>query len=200
MQRENVRQAYGSIANLYIDLFGTRQQVDPDDLDLIGRHLTAQPGTVLDLGCGPGHLTDYLCSLGVDARGIDLVPEFVTHARATHPGVEYHLGSFEHLDVADGSIDGILAWYSFIHLPPPEFDDVLTEFRRALAPGGRLVLGFFDADEIGPFEHKVVTAYRWPPDEVSQRLSRAGFREVERQRRPGEGDRRPVAVIAAVTQ
>ncbi|WP_433124884.1 class I SAM-dependent methyltransferase [Micromonospora sp. CA-240977] len=200
MQREKVRQAYGSVADLYIDLFGTSQQVDPDDLAFIGRHLAGQPGTVLDLGCGPGHLTGHLRSLGVDARGIDLVPEFITHARATHPGVEFHLGSFENLDVAAGSVDGILAWYSLIHLPPPEFDGVLGEFRRAVAPGGRLVLGFFDADEVGPFDHKVVTAYRWPPDEVSERLSRAGFREVDRHQRPSEGGHRPHAAIAAVAE
>ncbi|MEU4472134.1 class I SAM-dependent methyltransferase [Micromonospora sp. NPDC023888] len=200
MQRAKVRQAYGSIADLYIDLFGTSQQVDPDDLAFIGRHLAGQPGTVLDLGCGPGHLTGYLRSLGVDARGIDLVPEFVTHAQAAHPGVEFQLGSFERLDVATGSIDGILAWFSTIHLPPAEFDGVLSEFRRAVAPGGRFVLGFFDADEVGPFDHKVVTAYRWPPDEVSERLNRAGFREVARQQRPSEGGQRPYAAIAAVAQ
>ncbi|MFG1836994.1 class I SAM-dependent methyltransferase [Micromonospora sp. NPDC049175] len=198
MRSEKVRQAYGSVADLYIDLFGTTQKINPDDPAFIGRHLAGQTGTVLDLGCGPGHLTGYLRSLGVDARGIDLVPEFITHARAAHPDVEFHLGSFERLDVATGSVDGILAWYSLIHLPPEEVDGVLGEFRRAMAPGGKLVLGFFDADEVGPFAHKVVTAYRWPPDEVSARLSRAGFREVERVQRPAEGGQRPHAAIAAV--
>ena len=48
--------------------------------------------SVLDLGCGPGHLTDYLRSLGVDAMGIDMVPEFIAHAKATHPTGRYQLG------------------------------------------------------------------------------------------------------------
>ncbi|MEU8285222.1 methyltransferase domain-containing protein [Micromonospora sp. NPDC048905] len=200
MQSETVRQAYGSIAGLYIDLFGTTRKMNPEDPAFIGRHLAGHLGPVLDLGCGPGHLTGYLRSLGLDVRGIDLVPEFVTHARAAYPDVEFHLGSFEHLDVATGSVDGILAWYSLIHLPPEEFDGVLGEFRRAMAPGGRLVLGFFDADEVGPFAHKVVTAYRWPPDEVSERLRRAGFREVERVQRPREGSQRPHAAMAAVAE
>ncbi|MGI5520076.1 class I SAM-dependent methyltransferase [Micromonospora sp. CA-259024] len=198
MDTEKVRQAYTSVAELYISLFGTVQQVDADDLAFIGRHLAGRPGTVLDLGCGPGHLTGYLCSLGVDAAGIDMVPDFIAHARAAHPGVEFQLGSIERLGVANGSVDGILAWYSLIHLPPQDLDRVLAEFRRAMVRGGGLVLGLFDADEVGAFDHKVVTAYRWPVDEISERLVRAGFQEVERLQRPSDGNHRPHAAIAAI--
>jgi SAM-dependent methyltransferase len=194
---EEVRQAYGSVAERYIDLFGTSAQVHPDDLAFIGRHLASRPGTVLDLGCGPGHLTGHLRSLGVDARGIDMVPEFIAHARAAHPDVEFQLGSLASIDVADHPVDGILAWYSLIHLPPPDIDGVLTGFRRALAPGGTLVLGLFPGDEVAAFDHKVATAYRWPLDEMSRRLTRAGFREVDRRQRPAEGDQRPQAALAA---
>lgn len=198
MTMEEVRRAYASVAELYIDLFGTRERVHADDLAFIGRQLADAPGPVLDVGCGPGHLTDYLRSLGVDATGIDLVPEFIAHARAAHPSGTYHLGSLDDLAVADHSIAGILAWYSLIHLPPRRLDGVLAGFRRAMAPGGRLVLGVFDGDEVAAFDHKVVTAYRWPVDEFVERLARAGFTEVERLRRPGDGDRRSHAAIAAV--
>ena len=98
----------------------------------------------------------------------------------------------------DHSVAGILAWYSLIHLPPPELDRGLAEFRRVIAPAGSLVVGFFDADEVGAFDHKVVTAYRWPVEEMSGRLARAGFTEVEHQRRPADGTHRPLAAIAAV--
>jgi SAM-dependent methyltransferase len=195
---EQVRQAYASVAELYIGLFGTSQQVHADDLAFIRRHLTSQPGTVLDLGCGPGHITGYLRSLGVDTTGIDMVPEFIAHAQAVHPSGKYQLGSMENLDVPNHSIAGILAWYSVIHLPPQKLDAVLSEFRRAMAPAGTLVLGLFDGDEVAAFEHKVVTAYRWPLDELSERLKRAGFTEVERLQRPAEGTRRPHAAIAAI--
>ncbi|MEU4401028.1 class I SAM-dependent methyltransferase [Micromonospora orduensis] len=197
MNVERVRQAYSSVAELYIGLFGSREQVHPDDLAFIGRHLAGRPGAVLDLGCGPGHLTDHLRSLGVDATGLDMVPEFIDHARATHPGGRYRLGTIDTLDVADGSLSGLLAWYSLIHLPPADLDGVLARLRRAVAPGGTLVVGFFDAAEVGAFDHKVVTAYRWPVDEFSARLARAGFTEVERLQRLGDGTHRSHAVIAA---
>jgi hypothetical protein len=62
-----------------------------------------------------------------------------------------------------------------------------------MVPAGTLVLGLFDGDEVASFDHKVVTAYRWPLDELSERLTRAGFTEVERLLRASEGDRRPHA-------
>ncbi|WP_229402789.1 class I SAM-dependent methyltransferase [Micromonospora okii] len=197
MNVEQVQRAYASVADLYIELFGTTGQVPADDLALIGRHLSNRPGRVLDLGCGPGHLTAHLRSLGSDAAGIDVVPEFIAHAATTHPTVEFRLGSMTNLDVADHSVHGILAYYSLIHLPPQDLDGVLAEFRRAMAPSGALVVGFFDGDEVAAFDHKVVTAYRWPADELSERLARAGFTEVERLRRPGDDTHRPQAAIAA---
>jgi trans-aconitate methyltransferase len=85
MQANGVQEAYSSLADQYIDLFGSGQREHPDDLQLIDRHLGHLPGPVLDLGCGPGHLTGYLRSRCPDVTGIDLVPEFIAHARQAHP-------------------------------------------------------------------------------------------------------------------
>jgi trans-aconitate methyltransferase len=198
MDMEQVRQPYASVAALYIKLFGARQHVHRDDLAFIGRHLAGQRGAVLDLGCGPGHITDYLRELGADATGIDMVPEFISHARTAYPDGRYELGSIETLDAADHSIAGLLAWYSLIHLAPQALHRVLTEFRRAIAPAGMLVLGLFDGAEMTAFDHKVVTAYRWPAGEISRRLARASFTEVERLQRPADDHHRAHAAIAAV--
>lgn len=196
---ERVRRAYGAMAEQYIDLVDSVARVHPDDLALIVRHLRIRPGAVLDVGCGPGHYTAHLRSLGVDATGLDPVPEFVNHARSVDPAGRYQIGSMEHLPVPSGSVAGILAWYSLIHVPPDDLDGVLSELRRAMGPGGTLVVGFFDGDEVVPFEHKVVTAYFWPVDELSARLRRAGFTEIERQRRPGPAEiHRPHAAIVAI--
>ncbi|MDG6103770.1 class I SAM-dependent methyltransferase [Dactylosporangium aurantiacum] len=197
MNVDHVRDAYASVADLYISLFGTSEQVHADDLAFIGRHLAAVPGPVLDVGCGPGHITAYLRSLGADAGGIDLVPEFIAYAEATHPGVPYRLGSMQRLDVEDASLGGVLAWGSLIHYPPAELDGVLAQLRRVTAPGGTLVVGFFDGTDVAAFDHKVTTAYRWPADELSTRLARAGFTEIDRDHRPGDETRRSHAAIAA---
>jgi SAM-dependent methyltransferase len=193
----SVQQAYSLLVEQYVSLFGSVAHVHPGDLGLIGRHLAQASGPVLDLGCGPGHLTGFLRSVGADVTGIDLVPEFIAHARATHPGLRFEVGSMVDVDRPAGSVAGVLAWFSLIHLDPGQVDGVLATIRRVMAPGGAFVLGFFDGAEVEPFDHKVVTAYRWPVDEMARRLVLAGFVEVERLHRAQEGERRPYSAIVA---
>lgn len=176
-----VRDAYSSKSEQYIKLFAGDVQAHNDETIFVRRHLTGLPGHVFDLGCGPGHWTAYLHSLGADVTGIDMVPEFIAHARATHPGPEFRLGSMTELGTSEQPPAGILAWYSTIHLPPNDLDRVLTQFRRLLAADGMLVVGFFASDDdVAAFDHKVMTAYRWPVDVFAERLARAGFTEVQR--------------------
>ncbi len=195
-----VRQAYGGMAEQYIALFGSSAQVYPDDLALIARHLSIRTGAVLDVGCGPGHLTEYLRLLDVEASGIDMVPQFIEHARVAYPSGRYELGSMNQLPTPDGSVAGILAWYSLIHVLPDDLDSVLIELRRVATSGAKLVAGFFEGDEAEAFEHAVTTAYYWPVDEFCARLRRAGFVEIERHLRPGirEAGRRPHAAVVAI--
>ncbi len=64
-------------------------------------------GRVLDVGCGPGVLTEVLVrrysAKRVDA--IDPTPGFVEAARVRLPGVDVRLGSAEELPYADGSYE-----------------------------------------------------------------------------------------------
>jgi SAM-dependent methyltransferase len=196
---ERVRDAYSSLSAQYIDLVERGRQEHEDDVALVRRYLAGLPGPVLDLGCGPGHWAAYLHSCGADVTGVDMVPEFIAHARATHPGPEFRLGSITEVDAPEHSVAGILAWYSTIHLPPPELGRVLAAFRRLLMPAGMLVVGFFDSDDgVVGFDHKVIAAYRWPVDVLAQHLAEASFTEVQRvqHQSPERPDRRYAAIAA----
>jgi hypothetical protein len=103
------------------------------------------------------------------------------------------------LDAPAHSVAGVLAWYSTIHLPPAELDRVLATFRRLLPVSGKLVAGFFDSnDDVAPFDHAVITAYRWPADVFAERLAKAGFTEVQRLRQQyaARPDRKYAAIAA----
>ena len=181
----------------YIGLVDGTWANHPEDTALVRRHLSGLSGPVLDLGCGPGHWTDDLHALGAEVTGVDMVPEFIAHARASYPGSDFRLGSMTEVDVPDHSVAGILAWYSTIHLPPPDLDRVLIEFRRLLAPSGVLVLGFFNSDDdLAAFDHKVFPAYRWPIEVFVEHLLAAGF--VESQRHLHQVPERPDRKYAAV--
>jgi SAM-dependent methyltransferase len=95
--------------------------------------------------------------LGLDAFGIDLSPEMIRLARAAHPGRRYEVGTMEELRLGDGTLSGLSAWYSIIHLPPERLPGALAEFGRVLRADGHLLLAFQTADEpldIQPHDHK----------------------------------------------
>ena len=193
-----VRNAYASVAPQYIELFDGDWDAHEVDAAFILRHLRVTRGRVLDVGCGPGYWTAYLHEHGLDATGIDVVPQFIEHARAHHPGPHFELSSMFDL-AGSGSAAGILSWFSTIHLTPLQLAQALEHYRRALAGPGRLVLGFFaSADEVGTFDHAVAPAYRWPADALAERLVEAGFVEVERmQRQVAERPDRLYGALAA---
>ena len=200
MTESLVRHRYTDVSAVYTRTFGAVAHVDPDDLRFLERNFRQCDGTILDAGCGPGHLTGYLADLGLKAMGIDLVPAFIETARANRPEVEFAVGSMCPLDLPGGFLSGILAWYSLIHHEPDAVGDVLRNFRSALSDNGTLVIGFFEGDDLEPFAHKVTTAYRWPVEEMSKMLSAAGFVEVDRLRRPGADLVRPHAALALVAR
>lgn len=190
------RAAYDAVADLYASMFNDILETLPLERALLTAFadLVRAGGSrpVADVGCGPGHLTAHLRSLGLTVFGIDLSPEMIALARKAHPDLRFDEGSMTAMDLADGELGGILSHFSTIHTPPGDLPDVLTEFHRVLAPGGHLLLGFFPGDDPEPqaFDHRVTVAYRWSPDSLAELLRRAGFTELGRLRRePLENER-----------
>ncbi|MDP9903270.1 class I SAM-dependent methyltransferase [Arthrobacter bambusae] len=195
---ESIRAAYGARAAEYTRILGSVEDMHELDRQRIRRWATSIDGHLLDAGCGPGHWTNFLYQHGVTLQGIDLVSEFVESARVRFPDVPFRVGSFHDLDVPDGSLQGVLAWYSLIHLPPDELPEVLREFARALAQGGQLLVGFFDGIPGEPFQHAVTTAYYSSIEQMGHLLREAGFYVLEVETRRDQGKRAHAAVTAAV--
>ncbi|MGX4735838.1 class I SAM-dependent methyltransferase [Kitasatospora griseola] len=138
-------------------------------------------GPVADVGCGPGHVTAHLHGLGLDAFGIDLSPAMIDVARRDRPDLRFEVGSMTDLDLADGSVAGLLAFWSLIHLPDDAVPAVFDRFRRVLRPGGPLLVGFHVGTGSrlktqGYGGHPMrVHVHRRRPDRVAAWLRDAGF-------------------------
>ena len=180
----NTRSAYDTLAVDFADPMSTDLDAKPLDramLDAFAAVVKAAGlGPVADIGCGQGHLTGHLQSLGVPTFGIDLSPGMLARARRNYPTSQFHEGSMTELDLADGSLGGVLAFYSIIHVPEQQLPSVLAGFERALAPGGHLLLAFQVGDE--PLHiterggHQVsLVSHRRRPDHVTGLLGEAGL-------------------------
>ena len=153
----------------------------------------ARPARVVEVGCGPGRITAHLASLGLAARGIDLSPRMVAEARRRHPGLEFEVGSMTSLELPEHALDGLVAWYSVIHVPPSRQRALYTGFHRALAPGGLLLLAFQCGLERRRLQEAYghggleLDAYRLRPERVEEDLAAAGFGLVTRTVREPSG-------------
>lgn len=171
--------AYGRWAERYIELVGTAERAPQEDRAAIAAWADELHGPVLDVGSGPGHWTAFLHDRGLDAEGIDATPEFVDHARRTHPTVRFRLGDLRDLDCAPSSLSGILAWFSLIHTDPAAVPAVLRRFATGLRPGGSVLVGFFAGERLERFDHRVVTAWAWPVTAMSGVLADAGLEVLD---------------------
>ncbi|KOG72860.1 methyltransferase domain-containing protein [Streptomyces flaveolus] len=178
----DTRAFYDTIAEDYADHFRDPLAERPLERALLSAYAeqVGPHGTVADLGCGPGDVTAHLAGLGLSVFGLDLSDAMIAIARRRHPALRFEQGSMRKLSVADGSLAGVVSWYSSIHTPVDELPDLFTEFHRVLAPGGRLLLAFQVGDVPlrleRPFGHDVALDYhRRHPEQMAELLSDAGF-------------------------
>ncbi len=94
---------------------------------------------VLDCGCGPGDLLDFLPS--VDYVGIDIDEEYIAAARSRYGDrATFRLGSVGQETMhEEAHYDLVLAWGLLHHLDDNQASDFLRLTRRSLKPTGRLV-------------------------------------------------------------
>jgi SAM-dependent methyltransferase len=118
-------------------------ELDPPDFEIRRDWLRAgvKPGDrALDLGCGDGAFTGELMAAGAAAvTGADVAEAALVRARVRHPGIAFERVPFDGpLPFADGSFD--VAWSSEVLEHVADTARFLSEIRRILVPGGRLLV------------------------------------------------------------
>ena len=113
--------------------------VPEDDARLVGiiESLGALDASrVLDLGCGKGRFARALCGRGAQVVGLDRSRAMLAHATGT--GLDCVHGSARRLPFDSATFDGVVAIEVFEHLAKAMIDQVCSEVRRVLRPGGML--------------------------------------------------------------
>lgn len=146
-----VRAAYDAVAGRYAEALFNELTGLPFEqwlLDRVAAH--AGSGPVVEVGCGPGHVTAYLADAGAEATGIDVSPAMVDQACRRFPDGSYEVGDLRRLmrPTSAPGWSAVLAWYSLIHLAPSELAAAVEALTRPLAPGGWLVLALHAGTEV----------------------------------------------------
>jgi SAM-dependent methyltransferase len=98
----------------------------------------------LDVGCGPGGLTDVLAARVGEARvaAIDPAPQFAAACRERHPGADVRVGVAEELPWDDDAFDAALACLVVAFMR--DADRGVREMARVTRPGGTVAACMWD--------------------------------------------------------
>jgi len=191
--RSRTKDAYDAVAGDYAERFSDELSHKPLDRAMLSAFAEqvgdAGSRRVVDVGCGPGHVTAHLHGLGLEASGVDLSPAMVALASGAFPDLDFVVGDMTSLDESDGSLGGLVAFYSIIHVPTGGLTDLFREFHRVLMPGGYLLLAFQAGEGRRRlsewFGHRVsLEAYLRTPAQVVAFLEGVGLPVVAQLLRP----------------
>lgn len=120
--------------------------VGPGLADLLQGEGLADGMSLFDLGCGSGRLASALGGrLRIDYLGTDVVPELLAYARTRAPeSFRFVLHTEPTVPAADGGLHMACAFSVFTHLLHEETYLYLSDMRRALRPGGKVVFSFLE--------------------------------------------------------
>jgi SAM-dependent methyltransferase len=179
---QSIRESYDKIADAYArELFGELEH-KPRDRELLDRFAARMrgQGQVCDMGCGPGQVARYLHDAGATVFGLDLSPRMVAVARRLNPGISFREGNMTALDIPDGTLAGITAFYAIVNIPEESLPSFFREMHRVLQPGGLLLMAFHIGSEVIQKEElwgQVVSMdfFFFQTLSIRQKLEAAGF-------------------------
>jgi SAM-dependent methyltransferase len=178
----SIRESYDRIADDYAREIFDELQHKPFDRALLDRFAaaTAGHGQVCDMGCGPGQVARYLHDAGAAVFGLDLSPRMVELARRLSPGIPFREANMMALDLPDGALAGITAFYAIVNIPEESLLSVFREMHRVLRSGGLLLLAFHVGSEVIQKEElwgQTVSMdfFFFQTLSIRQRLETAGF-------------------------
>ena len=199
-RRRQSREFFASSADrwdgLRDDLFGA----GTDLLPLFG--LLDPRWTVGDLGAGTGQFTERTAPYVERVIAVDASTEMIDAAQARLAGLvnaEFRTGELERLPVADGELDLAVALLVFHYIVEPVA--VLKEARRALGPGGRLIVVDMRRHERDGYREEM--GHVWPgfdQDAMSRWHQEAGFVNFSYRPLPARPDASgPLLFVASAT-
>jgi trans-aconitate 2-methyltransferase len=155
--------------------YGWRVTWDPDRYERFADH-RARPGvelisripdvdasTIVDLGCGTGHLTALLAALWQDATvvGVDSSQEMIERARGDRPGIEWHLADIASWE-PDGPVDVLFSNATLHWLD--DHHELFPRLRSWIAPGGVMAVQMPDnwAEPTHTIPAEILDDGSWP--------------------------------------
>ncbi len=139
---------------------------------------------LVDVGCGIGNFHPLLSRAFDDINGVDVSAASIERARTANPSVSYAAYEGDTLPFPEASFDIAMAVCVVHHVPPAQWPEFMSEFRRVLKPGGLALV--FEHNPLNPLSVHVVNNCPFDEDavllrapELKKLFASAGFSDPE---------------------
>lgn len=142
-------------------------------------------GKLIDLGCGPGQTTKYVCECGLtDILGVDISPNMVTVAKNINPQLNFETADILSLKYPDRFFASAIAFYSIVHFDYGQIKTAFKEIKRVLTDNGQFLFSFHIGDNLvhmdNFLDHQVnIDFYFFEITKMMDLLTETGFEIID---------------------
>lgn len=125
----------GSLKSSQSEVFLYGRNMIMEELEIVLQSIP-KGSKILDVGCGTGHLTNWLKEKGYDVFGLEPSEEMYKYAVKNFPGIDFKKGISSSLPYDDNFFDIVIAIEVLRYLSPEDNEFSYKEFKRVLKKDG----------------------------------------------------------------
>ncbi|MBF6640111.1 class I SAM-dependent methyltransferase [Flavobacterium sp. J49] len=138
---------WNNIASLYQDKF-MKMDLYNETYDYICAAIDKPKAKLLEIGCGPGNITNYLLSKrpDFDIFGIDNAPNMIELAKLNNPTAHFAVMDCRQIKTLEEKYDGIIGGFYLPYLSQTEGSELIAASYDLLNDNGLIYLSFVEGD------------------------------------------------------
>lgn len=176
---------WNKVARLYADRF-MKFDLYNATYDVFCDFVLKENSRILELGCGPGNITNYLLSVRPDfiIHGVDAAPNMVQLATENNPNARFSVMDIRDAGKIEDNFDGIVCGFCIPYLSRAEVRNLFDHAHRLLNKQGIMYLSFEEGDYKKSGYRKASTGdaayfYYYELATIRAILQKTGFKELK---------------------
>ncbi len=147
-RKNKIREAYENAAMEYSKKYFFELYDKPIDKKLYDLFFerVINKGQTIEIGCGPGEISNYLKMKGLDIIGIDISEKMIGIANELNPEISFEVGDIFNLRYPDNSFAGVVAPYLIVNFSLDDLSYAFSEIHRILIDNGLFLFSFHIGD------------------------------------------------------
>lgn len=191
-----IKNAYDIAAKSYADMCFYELYDKPLDKKLydLFYERVVNRGMVIEVGCGPGEISNYLRMKGLEIIGLDISDKMIEIAKQLNPFIDFRVGDVFNLNFDNNLLAGVVAPYLIVNFQYEDLTMAFKEINRVLMKNGIFLLSFhaggreLEIDDFFVKGNKIPYTY-FDSEKVKDKLLLAGFKIIEHiNRMPYDGE------------